>query len=426
MLHCAAAVPSPERPLRGEPTRRPRWTIARPLPLIGLLLGAVVGGVALAGGLSRKGSQPPPVEPASSAAVGAPTTPVAPPAPALFAQPLPLSLDKVPEGLASISSQACTACHGGTHSGWERSAHANAWNDADFQAAMAKVGNATACRACHLPLANQHAKLAAANHNNQVDRPELQPNPSWDPTLMREGVSCAACHVRDGLVIGPRAAPGAPHPVAASAELHSSELCATCHQLSWPEAKSAFYDTFGEWSRSAYAKSGVQCQDCHMPPKPTGSIGGRFAAEPDHSFDVPLEHGLSLYLSMPAAELQRGAPFAVSVRVLNSGAGHMIPTGSPYKVLVAHLELVGADGKVLDPGGSVRIGRTVGEAPPWDTITDNRLAPGAELTLAHSFVVPQKVAAQTATLRVRIDRELVGGTTGPQTVLTRAWPLPLL
>ena len=163
-----------------------------------------------------------------------------------------------------------------------------------------------------------------------------------------------------------------------------------------------------------------------MPPKPTGSIGGRFAAEPDHSFDVPLEHGLSLYLSMPAAELQRGAPFAVSVRVLNSGAGHMIPTGSPYKVLVAHLELVGADGKVLDPGGSVRIGRTVGEAPPWDTITDNRLAPGAELTLAHSFVVPQKVAAQTATLRVRIDRELVGGTTGPQTVLTRAWPLPLL
>jgi hypothetical protein len=70
-----------------------------------------------------------------------------------------------------------------------------------------------------------------------------------------------------------------------------------------------------------------------MPPKPTGSIGGRFAAEPDHSFDVPLEHGLSLYLSMPAAELQRGAPFAVSVRVLNSGAALCTAYGANAPVL---------------------------------------------------------------------------------------------
>ena len=352
--------------------------------------------------------------------------PAAKVAPPLFAAALPVVIDKVPEGLASISSQSCNACHGSVHDKWSGSSHANAWNDPIFQEAMASVGNATACRACHLPLANQHPKLAAGYRDRDLSRPDLQPNPLWDATLMREGVTCAACHVRDGEVIGARAVTGAPHPVSVSAELQKSELCATCHQLTWPEAKGAVYDTYGEWSRTPYAAAGVQCQGCHMVPAPAGSIGGRFAAEPSHAFEASLDRGLSVFIDLPAAELQRGEPFAVSVRLQNSGAGHMIPTGSPYKLLLASVEIIGADGKVIEAGPPLRIGREVADAPPWDTLRDERIAPGAELKLGHTFNVAQKVPAQTAELRLRVDRTLVGSSAPPETVLTRSWPLPML
>lgn len=381
-----------------------------------------VGGFALAGGLSRR-AEP---APAASPTAAAPALPPAPVAPPLFAAPLPVVLDRVPDGLASLSAQSCNACHGAVHDRWAGSKHANAWNDPVFQEALARVGNATACRSCHLPLVNQHPQLAAGYKDGDISRPDLQKNPLWDATLMREGVTCAACHVREGQVIGVRPVSGAPHAVSVSAELQKSELCASCHQLTWPEAKSAFYDTFGEWSRSAYAAAGVQCQDCHMVPSPAGSIGGRFAAEPSHGFEAPLERGLSIFMELPAAELQRGEPFTVGVRLQNSGAGHMIPTGSPYKVLLTTVEVVGADGKVIDAAPPHRLGREVADAPPWDTLRDERLAPGAEVKLGHTFTIGQKVPAQAASLRVRVERSLVGSAAPPETVLSRSWPLPML
>lgn len=419
-------APGPPAPARAA---LPRCPISRGPSVPALLAGLVafallgLGGFALAGGLSRRAEPAPAAAPAPAEAPAAPAAPAAPP---LFAGALPIALDRVPEGLASLSAQSCNACHGGVHDRWASSKHANAWNDPVFQEAIAKVGNATACQACHLPLANQHPRLATGYLEGDLSRPDLQKNPLWDATLMREGVTCAACHVREGQVIGARPVSGAPHPVAVSAELQRSELCASCHQLTWPEAKTPFYDTFGEWSRSAYAAAGVQCQDCHMVPAPSGSIGNRFAAEPSHAFEAPLERGLSVFLELPAPELQRGEPFVVSVRLQNSGAGHMIPTGSPFKRLSTTVEIVGADGKVLESSAPHRLGREVAEAPPWDTLRDERLAPGAEVRLGHTFTIAQKVPAQAASIRVRVERSLLGSAAPAETVLSRSWPLPML
>lgn len=398
-----------------------RWTIPRTLAIVALLF----GGFAVAGSLFKKKSgddeptaDPPPAE---AEAVAAPPAPTAPP---LFEGALPVPVQKVPEGLANLSAQGCNACHFDAHDAWAASGHAGAWGDDALQDAMDRAGGATACRSCHLPLTSQHARVAAGYIEGDLARPDLKLNPGWDPTLTTEGVTCAACHVRDGVVVATRAAPGAPHPVAVSTELGSPELCAACHQLTWPEADKPFYDTYGEWKATAYAEAGVGCVDCHMPLKAGLATATRFAASPSHRFDADLRRGLSVLLDLAKPEVQRGELFEVTVHLQNTGAGHHVPTGSPFKVVRVSVELLDADGEELASAGTLELGRTVADGPPWRTLSDTRIPAGGELKFRHQFEVAQRAAAQRAQLRV-VARRVVGQTVSEPLVL-RTMPIPVL
>ena len=205
-----------------------RWTISK-LTAIAVF---VLGGVAFAGSLFGRDKDEAPAADAPAAEAPAdlpPAPPPAPAAPALFPDGLPVAIQKTPEGLANLSAQGCNACHWQAHDAWRDSPHADAWSDPVFAEAIERVGGSTSCRSCHLPLANQHPRLAAGYVDGDLARPSMQDNALWDPTLMAEGVTCATCHVREGTVVSTRAAPGAPHPVAVSAELGESSFCATCH-----------------------------------------------------------------------------------------------------------------------------------------------------------------------------------------------------
>ena len=294
-------------------------------------------------------------------------------------------------------------CHYAAHDAWKGTPHAEAWAAPTFQAAVARVGGSTACTGCHLPLTNQHGQLAAGYIEGDITRPDMQPNESWDPALMSEGVTCAACHVRDGKVLGTRSVEAPSHPVVASDELGSSKMCATCHQLTWPEADRPFYDTYGEWSSSAYADAGVRCQDCHMPLEPGPATATRFAAQPHHGFEADLARALSVLIDLDGPEIQRGESFPVSVRLQNTGAGHAVPTGSPFKTYRVTLDLVDADDKPLVDAHILDLGRVVGEEAPWPTLSDNRIGPGAEVTIDATFEVSQKTRSPTAALRLRIN-----------------------
>ncbi len=347
----------------------------------------------------------------------------------MFPDGLPVALQQTPEGLANLSAQGCNACHWQAHDDWANTPHAKAWSDPEYQEAMARVGNTTACRSCHLPLANQHHRLAAGFVGGDFTRPQMTENQIWDATLMSEGVTCAACHVRDGVVVSTRAAPDAPHPVAVSAELHSPELCATCHQLTWPGADRPFYDTYGEWKNSAYAQAGISCQECHMPATPGASAASRFAARPSHAFAASLDRGLSVLFDLDTPEVQRGSPFPVRVRLQNTGAGHHIPTGSPFKSYRVSLLIEDAAGEALAPAAELTLGRTVAAAPPWDTLSDNRIPAGGEVAFEHVFEVSQKKAAQRGTLVVRVV-SVVPSDTGDSAVseplLERRLPISVL
>jgi len=399
-----------------------RWRISR---IHGLIL-VLSGGAALAGGLfgtkTDEAATPVP-DPTDSVQ---PAVPPAPEAPPLFPEGLPVALQQTPEGLANLSAQGCNACHWQAHDEWSDTPHAAAWTDDAYQEAIARAGGTTACRTCHLPLANQHHRLAAGYVGGDLARPTLVENDIWDATLMGEGVTCAACHVRDGMVISTRAAPDAPHPVAVSAELHSPEMCATCHQLTWPGADRPFYDTYGEWKASAYAEAGITCQECHMPATAGASAASRFAAQPSHRFDADLDRALSVLFDLESPEVQRGSPYPVRIRLQNTGAGHYVPTGSPFKRYRVKVLIEDRAGEPLSGTAELDLARDIGAEPPWPTLADNRIPPGGEVTFEHTFEVAQKKAAQRATLVVRVESVVpTGDSTPPKPTLLLERRLPV-
>lgn len=417
-----AGVPSPADPV----TTPSRWRIYRSIALFAVFS----GGAALAGGLfGKKDETPPPDTPEVAVPEVEAAAPAAPEAPPLFPDGLPVALQQTPEGLANLSAQGCNACHWQAHDEWANTPHAAAWSDPEYQEAMARVGNTTACRSCHLPLANQHNRLAAGFVGGDFARPQMAENDIWDATLMAEGVTCAACHVREGTVISTRAAPDAPHPVAVSVELHSPEMCATCHQLTWPGADRPFYDTYGEWKASAYAQAGISCQECHLPAQTGTSAASRFAARPSHAFPADLGRGLSVLFDLESPEAQRGAPFPVRIRLQNTGAGHHIPTGSPFKTYRVSLHIEDAAGEALVAPAELELGRTVEAEPPWNTTADNRIPAGGEVAFEHAFEVSQKKAAQRATLVVRVEQVVTGADGAPSVsppLLERRLPIQVL
>ncbi len=345
-----------------------RWTIAVSLPLLAI-------GMAVARGKKEVEVPPAPAAVPVEVPLAAPEPEVAA-VPLLFPTALPIVVDALPPGIASLSAQSCNGCHWAAHDAWASSGHAQAWSHPTYQAALKSSLGSTACVACHLPLAAQHDRLAAGYIEDDIARPRLQENPSFDLTLMSEGVTCAACHVRGGVVIGVHASTNSPHPVVASEELRSSDLCATCHQLSWPDSDRPFYDTWGEWKASAYATAGVQCQECHMAPAAGAAQPGTRSAVASHGSPTTIQRALTAILQLPDAHITRGQPLDVAVTVLNTGAGHSVPTGNPFKTWTLELVAVDAAGKDLAPAHKTVLGRTVEATSPWRTTADDRIVAG--------------------------------------------------
>jgi hypothetical protein len=317
---------------------------------------------------------------------------------------LPVDVGAVPAGLASISATGCAACHASAHDSWRGSVHADTGRAKAHREAVARANQSTACSACHLPLAAQHAQLAAAYVGGAVSRPNLQPNPGFDATLLDEGVTCAACHVREGAVLATHEVSDAPHPVRASAALGDGvSVCAACHQLAWPGADRALYDTVGEWRASGWAAAGVTCVDCHAPPAGAQHPGDGGGAR-DHGIRAPLARALTTHVHIPGDVVRRGQPFPVDLVVQNTGAGHAWPTGSPWEPGRVEVRLVDSKGKELLAPWTMSFARTVTDAAPWTTTADTRIPPGGEQTGHHAFTVPAKALPGEMVLEVRAVR----------------------
>jgi len=259
---------------------------------------------------------------------------------------------------------SCADCHDKDHEEWAASGHARAWRN-DLMVAGYAMEPLAFCQSCHAPLPAQQAEIRA-NHAWYVSLDPTSAIPAGSVERLPErradeGVTCAVCHWRDGVILAPSVSGLAPHPVRATPELRSADFCMTCHDFQVAEtrdgttsfAASMMQATGQEWRAWG---GGQTCQDCHMP-----SGRHRFAGVHDRE---ALRRALSV-------EVDGGELVLASV-----GVGHHLPSGDVFRHLT--VEVADGDGwRVVDWIGR-RFDVARGSDGRWhqELVVDTALRPG--------------------------------------------------
>jgi hypothetical protein len=327
-----------------------------------------------------------------------------------FETPLGVGL-KTPPGLGSLSAESCGACHTEIYEEWRVSTHAAAWTDRQYQAEIGKSGNRWLCLNCHTPLLVQQDLWPVGLQDGDVEAPLLVPNPSYDASLREEGITCAACHVRDGAIHGPGLADSTPpHPVVADPQFTSTAICERCHQATATYPGKPFICTFdsgGEWRAGPYDELGIECQDCHMPrserPAANGGPTRTVASHWWRGAGIPKTEGVHppREANPPGLALDvRWEGAGVVVTATNASAGHMLPTGDPERWVQVDLQFVDAEGAPLGESESERFGQDWEWWPEPKELGDTRLAPKDSRT----WTVPAPAAASSVQVRASSHR----------------------
>ncbi len=268
----------------------------------------------------------------------------------------PVSYDSPVPGIPGIRAEQCGTCHREFYDEWKTSYHAQAYVDPFFQAYWRKDDHIWICLNCHAPMEPQQPWLIQGLEGGKVHRPIKVQNPNYDPEFQMEGITCAACHVRDGVIEGPFGDTEAPHPTRYSPRFRSTDICFTCHQV--PSGPFQFYDggpcsTFPEFEAGPYAKSGMICQDCHMPAVERALVpGGPVRSTRKHlwqggHFPEMIRQAVTVRVAADRQVFEAGQGIRWTLTFTNSGAGHKIPTGDPDRYFTIRFEVVDESGRIL-------------------------------------------------------------------------------
>lgn len=312
----------------------------------------------------------------------------------------PRAFQKTPTGLANLRAETCGQCHQEIYREWQASTHARAWlDDAQYQQELQKHkhehGQDTAwiCVNCHTPLMNQLQELVIGLEDQDLGRPIKVANPEYDRALQHEAVSCATCHVKDGMILGVYGDTLAPHPVKVDPKLKSHKLCTECHEARANFAEAAIscvFETEAEWQQSEHAKQGKICQTCHMPqvvrpiawrnlpPRKTRRhfFGGSLIAKrPSDQDDIDLMrryYNEGLEIEVDDSQVVQNRQLLIVLQ--NKNAGHFLPTGDPERFFEIAITLKN-ENRDLIYQTTRKIG-TLYQWSPLKKISDNRIAPG--------------------------------------------------
>ncbi|MFN3323062.1 MAG: multiheme c-type cytochrome [Bryobacteraceae bacterium] len=336
----------------------------------------------------------------------------------------PLPYQEVPKGLRSLRASECGVCHQEIYREWKLSTHAHALADLQFQEEIKKSpSSAWLCMNCHTPLENQSPTITVGVEERSTSRPIVRENPRFDPALREEAITCAVCHVRDGVILGPYGDSRAPHPVRKDPKLLTEEICAACHQATaaYSDTLVCTFNTAAEWRESHHARDGKTCSSCHMPEveRPI-AVGAKPRPSRRHYFigskipkvmDVPEElreayklfpSGLTVEIADPRARRGR---VEVDLRLKNALAGHMLPTGDPERFIRIDVYLR-SQGRVLEKR-SIKIGQEWEWWPAARKLSDNRLKPGEDRTETVRFSAAAwgGVSVEAVVFNVRLTEE---------------------
>jgi len=313
-----------------------------------------------------------------------------------------------------IEPEVCEGCHSEIFQQWNGSMHSKAFVDPIWRSATklffkdaktaGEILEMKACVKCHTPLGFRSYSISspADDYDKLADLPA-------------QGIFCNWCHninevkhlgdagydVEAGggeddpsTMLGPRKDASSDfHPTQYS-ELHTkSEFCGLCHDVSHAANKLPIEQTYSEWKNSPYntgdPETTVHCQDCHMRQRPGVPSTGKTERpdNPGKASDIgpDREHvwthyfvganavvtkllGSDLHAKMAIERLQNAADLEIlqnsdysknelsniKVKVINSGAGHYLPTGiTEIRQMWLDVKISDAKGKVLLRSGAL-------------------------------------------------------------------------
>lgn len=248
------------------------------------------------------------------------------------------------------------------------------------------------CATCHAPILaleqpytadpNLATGVAAegvtCDFCHKVQDVRLRPNGLPDPGLPGIlSIEFLRPHEGDQVFIGPF--DDTPGEDIYSALQDKSQFCAPCHSGQFWDVK--IYDSFGEWLRSPYndSVSGQTCQDCHMPhtgatvfvqlPPDTTEVIPRRSPDTIFSHRMPgaADQNLLENTATLDVEVRRiGERLQVTVRVINTGAGHHIPTDNPLRNMILLVQAADDQGQPLTLISGATIPAWGGEGDPMD------------------------------------------------------------
>lgn len=325
-----------------------------------------------------------------------------------YARAIPFQ--KTPIGLESLSAEECGKCHRDIYAEWKASIHAHAYQDPFFQAYWKKDENIWVCLNCHTPLENQQPTLIQSIPGDRVERAVQVRNPRYDPDYQKEGVSCAACHVRDGVIYGPYDDSMAPHPTEFDPAFRTTKICYRCHSV--VSGPFQFYNggpcgTYPEYEGEFFMKErGYICQTCHMPeitrPVAEGGpirYGRQHLWRGGHDPEM-IKRAVVIHVEANSTSPEPGETVSFSLTLINAGAGHKIPTGDPDRHFTVEFLVRDRDNHILRHQLET-MGRWILWQPVILEVYDNRLLPLASRKYEFSFELPRKPRDLVVEARVR-------------------------
>lgn len=339
---------------------------------------------------------------------------------------------EIPEGLTSLSAESCGACHQEHYKEWTTSTHAHAWTDEQFQSELKKESSPFMCINCHIPLQNQQEYIVTGLINGDIYQPVKEKNPHFDKALQQEGINCASCHVRDGVIIGPTGTEKAPHKTVKGGAHLSEQLCINCHNANAviTPTLACTFETGDEWKEGPYYGK-KNCITCHMPELNRAIVSGYEKRKSrrhyfmgsgipkDTSYTPEMLTGYEFYPSQLKVNYKINDSLFFDFKVKNEHAGHRVPTGDPERFFIFKFQLLDALGNVIEE----KIER-IGEHWEWHPIakkvSDNNLNPLEERTFNFNGLL---VAKGKFKVRVEVTKHRMNDETASYNKLSKAYPL---
>jgi hypothetical protein len=313
------------------------------------------------------------------------------------------------------SPETCRGCHREIFEQWKGSMMANAWKDPVFISVYKKYitdaktetekAEVAMCPRCHTPSGYTDNNMGRyfKGELTEVDKQGIFCDICHSVSASA-GVGNGAFILSPGNAseadfgtkYGPRKDAVSPVHKSQYSELHTrGDFCGICHDVAHAHNLMTIENTYTEWRRSPYntgdPKTSTHCQDCHMKQNPknpaTGStdlpltsgfsapeslgakkrdhvwqhyfIGGNFVVtsllgnhQAAQMARNRLENSLTIEILDNGRALERGTGNRVKIKVINSGAGHYLPTGITYvREMWLHLKVRDADRKLIFESG---------------------------------------------------------------------------